>query len=216
MTPLQQTGFPDLQLLTRCSAKDFLWLYPPAIQLLPLSSPTTSYYIPDEARSDAPTTSEQAPLYLVMHLLGSYPVPLPPPPSGELAATPPAAGYWLLPDARARPRPRTSTPVYASCISGYGAGATGVLRVWGHRSVLRRSLTFVEPSQEFQHFEQGMPTTDCYVDSLSTLTSPTAQQTRFSAFLPAHHPLVVSTRAALRRLLHLHSTRWHWDPTSTS
>lgn len=29
MTPLQQTGFPDLQLLTRCSAKDFLWLYPP-------------------------------------------------------------------------------------------------------------------------------------------------------------------------------------------
>ena len=61
MTPLQQTGFPDLQLLTRCSAKDFLWLYPPAIQLLPLSSPTTSYYIPDEARSDAPTTSEQPP-----------------------------------------------------------------------------------------------------------------------------------------------------------
>ena len=155
MTPLQQTGFPDLQLLTRCSAKDFLWLYPPAIQLLPLSSPTTSYYIPDEARSDAPTTSEQAPLYLVMHLLGSYPVPLPPPPpSEELAATPPAAGYWLLPDARARPRPRTSTPVYASCISGYEAGATGVLRVWGHRSVLRRSLTFVEPSQEFQHFER--------------------------------------------------------------
>ena len=61
MTPLQQTGFPDLQLLTRCSAKDFLWLYPPAIQLLPLSSPTTSYYIPDEARSDAPTTGEQPP-----------------------------------------------------------------------------------------------------------------------------------------------------------
>lgn len=62
MTPLQQTGFPDLQLLTRCSAKDFLWLYPPAIQLPSLSSLTTSYYTLDEAHSDAPTTSEPATL----------------------------------------------------------------------------------------------------------------------------------------------------------
>ena len=62
MTPLQQTGFPDLQLLTRRSAKDFLWLYPPAYNLLPLSSPTTSYCIPDEAHSDVPVTSEPGPL----------------------------------------------------------------------------------------------------------------------------------------------------------
>jgi hypothetical protein len=118
-----------------------------------------------------------------MHLLGSYPVPLPLPLSEKLATTPPASGYWLLTDARVCPRPRANTPVYASCISGYEAGATGVLRLWGHESVLRRFLTFVEPSQEFQHFEQGMLTTDRYADSLSTLTSPTAQQSRYSAFL---------------------------------
>ena len=155
MTPLQQTGFPDLQLLTRCSAKDFLWLYPPCNTTTPSLFP--NYFLlhtrrGTQRRADHRRTAP--PLYFVMHLLGSYPVPLPPPPSEELAATPPATGYWLLPDARARPRPRTSTPVYASCISGYEAGATGVLRVWGHRSVLRRSLTFVEPSQEFQHFER--------------------------------------------------------------
>ena len=38
MTPLQQTGFPDLQQLTWCSAKDFLWPYPPCIQ------PTSSFF----------------------------------------------------------------------------------------------------------------------------------------------------------------------------
>ena len=142
MTPLQQTGFPDLQLLTRCSAKDFLWLYPPLQynyflflpQLLPTAYPT---------RCTATCLSQvnQA-LYLVMHLLGSYPVPLPLPLSEELATTPPASGYWLLTDARACPRPRANTPVYASCISGYEAGATGVLRLWGHESVLRRLLHF--------------------------------------------------------------------------
>ena len=70
--------------------------------------------------------------------------------SWQLHPRPPASGYWLLTDARVCPRPRANTPVYASCISGYEAGATGVLRVWGHKSVLRRFAYFqLEASNKF-------------------------------------------------------------------